>query len=129
MRHLSRIDQIAFGDLVERAHDVQFFDQFSEKGSFTKFDRRGREYWYHRVLEPQEDGLPKLKAQYVGPVDDIEGTKRVENWMALKADYVAHRKLASQLRRSGLPAPAKVEGEIIDHLAKNGLFRLRARRP
>lgn len=126
MRHLSRIDQVAFADLVERAHDVQFSDQFSEKGSFTKFNRRGREYWYHRTLEPQEGGAPKLKAQYVGPVDDPQVTKRVESSMLLKADYVARRKLASQLRRSGLPTPTRIEGEIIDRLAKNGLFRLRA---
>lgn len=126
MRPLSRIDQIAFSDLVERAHDVQFVDQFSEKGSFVKLARRGREYWYHRTLQAQEDGTSKLKAQYVGPVSDPEITKRVENAQLLKADYVVRRKLASQLRRSGLPAPTRIEGEVIDRLAKNGLFRLRA---
>jgi hypothetical protein len=126
MRPLSRLDQIAFADLVERSHDVQFSDQFGEKGSFIKLPRRGREYWYHRKLEPQEDGQQKLKAQYVGPVDDIEITRRVENAQVMKADYVARRKLASQLRRSGLPSPSKTEGEVIDRLAKNGLFRLRA---
>lgn len=126
MRTLSRLDQIAFSDLVERAHDVQFSDQFSEKGSFTKYNRRGRDYWYHRTLEHQSDGTPKLKAQYVGPVDDPEVTKRVESSQILKADYVARRRLASQLRRSGLPTPTKTEGEVIDRLAKNGLFRLRA---
>ncbi|WP_162950168.1 hypothetical protein [Rhizobium jaguaris] len=78
MRVLNRLDQIAFSDLVERAHDVQFLDQFGEKGSFTKLRRHSREYWYHRTLEPQDDGRPKLKALYVGPADDPEVAKRVE---------------------------------------------------
>ncbi|WP_162950169.1 GSU2403 family nucleotidyltransferase fold protein [Rhizobium jaguaris] len=44
----------------------------------------------------------------------------------MKADYVSRRRLASQLRRSGLPSRTRTEGEVISQLAKSGLFRLRA---
>lgn len=125
-REISRGDQVAFAELVERAHDVQFVDQFPEKGSFIKLARGGREYWYHRKLEPQVDGESKLKSRYVGPADDPEVTKRVESAQRLNTEYAARRRLASQLRRSGLPVPFKMDGDIIEALAKGGLFRLRA---
>lgn len=127
MRSLSSLDQTAFSELVERAHDVQFSDQFPTTGSFIKLRRHNREYWYHRTLERGDGSAPpKLRSKYVGPVDDVEVTRRVENASALKADYTARRKLASQLRRSGLPSPSATEGEAIEKLAANGLFRLRA---
>jgi len=127
MRLLSSLDQTAFSELVERAHDVQFSDHFPMAGSFIKLRRHHREYWYHRTLERGDGSAPpKLQSKYVGPVDDVEITRRVENASALKADYMARRKLASQLRRAGLPSPSVIEGEAIEKLAANGLFRLRA---
>jgi len=125
LREISRLDQIAFADLVDRAHDEQFATRFPKKGSFSKMDRRGRSYWYFRHGELLPDGTTKQTAQYVGPADDPEINTRVENWQRQKADYLTRRKLASQLRRSGLPSPTKTEGEVIDCLAKAGLFRLR----
>lgn len=42
MKSLSSIDQAAFSELVERAHDIQFSDQFPVTGSFIKLRRHNR---------------------------------------------------------------------------------------
>jgi hypothetical protein len=120
-RLLSRLDQLAFADLVEKCHDAAFAADFPANGAFVKQMRRGRAYWYYRGYS---GGAQTLK--YVGPADDEAIGRRVEAFAAEKADFRARRELAARLRRAGLPAPLPFDGAVLAALAGAGVFRLRA---
>ena len=71
---------------------------------------RDRRYWYYDL----PDGEGSKKRNYVGPVDDPEITKRVENFKDLKADVRERRKLVSTLvREAYLPRPERWTGDIV----------------
>jgi hypothetical protein len=119
-----------FAELGQRCMDAQFVRDFridkvdgtfSTEGVFFKMKVKDREYWYHKG--PTADGR---KQTYVGPVSDPEITQRVEEFERIKDDQKARRKLVSTLvRESGLPAPDRFTGDVVDALAEAGLFRLR----
>lgn len=123
----SHIDQVTFSDLVQKAFDAEFDENFPENGSFLKQFRKNREYYYYKhYLKSGGDGPTKTSLKYVGPASDPEIVKRVENFERAKVGYRGRRELASKLRRSGYPAPPNLEGLVIAKLAKAGIFRLRA---
>jgi hypothetical protein len=127
VRLLSRLDQLAFADLVEKAHDAAFEAEFPANGAFLKQMRRGRPYWYYRGYEREAEaarGVQTLK--YVGPAGHPDIERRVAAFAGLRADYRVRRELAARLRRAGLPAPLPFEGAVLAALAGAGLFRLRA---
>ncbi|MBP1885023.1 hypothetical protein J2Z50_003313 [Ensifer mexicanus] len=96
---------------------------FPPTGRFVKVRVKDRDYWYF----DQPDGEGGQKRKYVGPVEDPEITKRVEDFSTIKTDYRTRRRLVSSLTRDGgLVAADRSSGVIVEALAAAGLFRLRA---
>ncbi|MGZ2476140.1 hypothetical protein ACVI1N_004495 [Sinorhizobium medicae] len=95
---------------------------FPPIGRFVKVTVKEREYWYF----DQSDGEGGQKRKYVGPAEDPEISKRVEDFSRTKSDYRIRRRLVSSLTRDGgLLAADRTSGLIVETLAAAGLFRLR----
>lgn len=110
-----------YAELAQRALDASFTSEFSTGGRFVTQESRGRRYWYFDMAS----GAAK-KRLYVGPVDDPEISRRVEDFKHLKADVRARRKLVSTLvREAYLPRPEQKSGDVVRALAELGFFRLR----
>ncbi|APH70970.1 nucleotidyltransferase family protein [Aquibium oceanicum] len=121
MQPISHIYQTVYSELAERALDATFKSDFDLRGRFVIQEVKGRRYWY---FDLPEDGTKKRT--YVGPVDDEEITRRVENFKDLKADNRERRRLVSTLvREAYLPRAEALTGDIIKALAAAGFFRLR----
>ena len=122
MQHISHSYQTIYSELAQRALDGAFTSEFSADGRFITAAVKGRRYWYFDM----PDGQGGKKRTYVGPVDDPEVTKRVDNFKDLKTDIRERRKLVSTLvRQAYLPRPERGVGEIVQALADAGFFRLR----
>ncbi len=122
MKPISLAYQTLYSELSQRALDASFSAEFDVRGRFVKAEVKGRRYWYFDM--PNGDG--GKKRTYVGPVDDPEITKRVENFKDLKADFRERRKLVSTLTREAhLPQPERLTGDVVQALAEAGFFRLR----
>lgn len=127
MKQIPNIDQLMFSDLVQKAFDTDFDENFPENGTFLKMKRANREYYYYKAYDTSGgQGPTKTTLKYVGPVDDPEIAKRVESFQRSKTGYRARRDLAAKLRRAGFPSPPRMEGLVIAELARAGIFRLRA---
>lgn len=110
-----------YAELAQRALDASFASEFSTDGRFITQESRGRRYWYFDTAS----GAAK-KRLYVGPVDDPEISRRVDDFKHLKADIRSRRKLVSTLvREAYLPRPEQKSGEVVQALAEAGFFRLR----
>jgi hypothetical protein len=122
MQLLDHTYQTLYSELAQRALDASFSSEFSVAGRFVTMESRGRRYWY---FDMPKEGRGKLR-RYVGPVDDAEITRRVENFKDLKADHRARRKIVSTLvREAYLPRPDRMAGDVVHALAEAGFFRLR----
>ena len=111
-------------ELLDRALDAQFDQDFDEAGAFIKVTAKERDYWYYKPS--LRDGRAD-KRLYVGLVEDPEISKRVGSFRRLKTDYQARRKIVSTLSREArLFAPDRAIGDIVEALWKAGIFRLRA---
>jgi hypothetical protein len=122
-----RID-IAFttliSELLERTLDAQFDADFDETGTFVKQTAKERTYWYY---QPSARKSSTRERKYVGPVDDPDITRRVENFARIKDDYQRRRKIVSTLVRDArLFRPDSRVGDLVEALWKAGIFRLRA---
>lgn len=114
--------QVLYSELAQRSLDASFTSEFSVEGRFIRMESRGRMYWYFDRAKP---GGGKQRT-YVGPIDDPEVNRRVENFKDLKADYRSRAKLVSTLvREAHLPRPDSLGGSIIEALADAGFFRMR----
>lgn len=125
---MSRRIDIAYttlaAELLDRSLDAQFDADFDEAGAFVKVRAKDRDYWYYK---PSVRGGREDKRVYVGPVDDVAITARVNGFRDLKSDFQARRRLVSTLTREGrLFAPQRDIGNIVEALWKAGIFRLRA---
>ncbi|MCK3777006.1 GSU2403 family nucleotidyltransferase fold protein [Ensifer sesbaniae] len=119
---LTHTYQTLYSELSQRALDSSFASEFNVEGRFISAEVKGRRYWYFDL----PDGKGGKKRTYVGPVEDTEITRRVENFKDLKADVRERRKLVSTLvREAYLPRPERQTGEIVQALAEAGFFRLR----
>lgn len=122
MKKISHSYQTLYSELAQRSLDASFTSSFDERGRFVKAAVKGRRYWYFDL--PDDAG--GKKRTYVGPADDPEIARRVENFKDLKADVRERRKLVSTLiREAYLPGPERETGTIIAALEKAGFFRLR----
>jgi len=122
MKTIDHTYQVLYSELAQRTLDAQFSSDFPVEGRFVSMDSGGRRYWYFDMS--RADGGKDRR--YVGPVDDEEISRRVEQFKTLKADNRARRKLVSTLvREAYLPRPESLTGDIIAALAKAGFFRLR----
>lgn len=110
-------------ELLDRALDAQFDQDFDEAGLFRKRKVKGRQYWYYK---PPDRGA-RSPDVYVGPADDPEIAKRVQDFTQIKDDYQKRRKIVSTLvREARLFRPDSRVGNIVEAFWKAGLFRLRA---
>jgi len=122
MQQIPHMYQTLYSELAQRSLDAAFSSEFNVNGRFVTAEVRDRRYWYFDL--PVGEG--GKKRTYVGPVDDPEITKRVENFKDLKADIRERRKLVSTLvREAYLPRPEGKTGDIVQALAEAGFFRLR----
>jgi hypothetical protein len=122
MQKIPHTYQTLYSELAQRSLDAAFSSEFDVNGRFVTAEVRDRRYWYFDL--PVGEG--GKKRTYVGPVDDPEITKRVENFKDLKADIRERRKLVSTLvREAYLPRPEGKTGDIVQALAEAGFFRLR----
>lgn len=122
MQQIPHTYQTLYSELAQRSLDAAFSSEFNVKGRFVTAEVTSRRYWYFDL----PDGEGGKKRTYVGPVDDPEITKRVENFKDLKADIRERRKLVSTLvREAYLPRSERQTGEIVQALAEAGFFRLR----
>src|SRR5262249_55934485 len=123
VRRVEEIDlaaQTLFAELVQRALDAEFDSQYTEKGSFTRKESKGRDYWHYQW----RDGY-KVRNKYVGPVSDAAITERVERFATLKASFKRRQTLVRALIAAGLPTPDPLSGRIVEAFWKAGFFRLR----
>jgi hypothetical protein len=103
MKDISRIDQVMFSDLVQKAFDAEFDENFPENGTFLKQKRSGRDYYYYKAYEPTGGiGPTRTSLRYVGPAEDPEIVRRVEAFARIKAGYRVRRDLAAFTIRPGL---------------------------
>lgn len=107
----------AYRDLLDRALDAAFADDFAGDGSFQRKTVRGRVYWYWRG--------PDRAEKYVGP-ETPELLARVGRHKALRAEEGERRTIVNMLVRAGYPRPPVEIGEVLRALARAGLFRQRA---
>ncbi|TIP27076.1 MAG: hypothetical protein E5X67_17190 [Mesorhizobium sp.] len=122
MQQIPHTYQTLYSELAQRSLDAAFSTEFNIGGRFVTAEVKGRRYWYLDL--PSPDGGKTRR--YVGPVDDPDITRRVENFKDLKADIKERRKLVSTLvREAYLPRPERKTGDIIQALAEAGFFRLR----
>ncbi len=123
MKQIDLIFRTMVAELGQRLLDASFTAEYPLDGRFVPVTVKDRKYWYFDT--PSEDGGKNRR--YVGPVDDIEINRRVENFKFIKDDVKARRKLVSTLvREAGLIAPETLTGNVVEALAQAGLFRLRA---
>jgi hypothetical protein len=127
MREIPQIDQVAFADLAEMCFDAAFDADYPDNGMFIRQTRRGHDYWYFQGYGRVPEGESRRQSlKYVGPAHDPELTKRVEAFARNKVGWRVRKGLASRLRAAGLPSPTRIEGDVLDALARAGIFRLRA---
>jgi len=120
VKELDLVYRTMFAELDQRSLDGSFETAFPITGNFVKIPVKERDYWYFN--DPQAE----KKRSYVGPAEDPEITRRVEEFQRVKNDFKSRRKLVSTLtREAGLPAPERMTGDVVDALERAGLFRLR----
>lgn len=122
LKEIDLIYRTAFAELNQKSIDGQFASDFPLEGRFVSVPVKSRDYWYFDMPTHAGD-----KRRYVGPQDDPEITRRVQEHKDIKDDLRARRRLVSMLLRSGgMSAPDAFAGDVTKALADAGLFRLRA---
>ena len=112
--------QTTYAELLERSAKAAFDEAFTEQGAFTSKTTKGRRYWYFQTSVGE-----KRRQRYVGP-ETSELLERIAHHREIRDDARERRSLVSTLVRSfNLPRPNPELGEIIEALAKAGVFRLR----
>ncbi|OAP37017.1 GSU2403 family nucleotidyltransferase fold protein [Sinorhizobium americanum] len=123
MKPIDMMYQAMLAEVGQRAMDDAWTLDFPPRGRFVKVKVKDRDYWYF----DQPDGEGGQRRKYVGPVEDPEIKKRVEDFSTIKTDFRTRRRLVSSLTRDGgLLAADRNSGVIVEALAAAGLFRLRA---
>ena len=116
----SLILQTTYAELLDRCAQAVFADAFSNDGVFTPKKVRGRRYWYFQL--PTKDGRGQ---KYVGP-ETPELLQRIELHQRARDDERERRTLVTTLIRSfGMPEPVPEIGNIVEALARAGVFRQR----
>jgi hypothetical protein len=106
-----------FAELTQRTLDAQFAADFPLEGWFVTVTVKDRDYWYFDLPTPQG----KDKRSYVGPHSDEAITERVKAHKEIKDNIRERRRMASTLRRAGLPGPGPFAGDVTKALADAGL--------
>ncbi len=121
MKNLPLSLQTAYADLVDRCASAAFEDDFSDGGTFTAKEVRGRNYWYFQSAT--EQGRTQ---KYVGP-ETPALLEKIKQHKVGRNDQRDRQAVVSMLVRSAyLPRPTPEIGNIVNTLSKAGVFRLRA---
>jgi hypothetical protein len=122
MKQIDLMFRTMVAELQQRAFDDDWSEDFPPTGRFVPVKVGARVYFYF----DQPDGEGGQRRRYVGPADDEGISLRVAEQRGHKTDYKGRRKLVSTLtREAGLIAPERQTGEVVEALARAGLFRLR----
>jgi hypothetical protein len=113
--------QTTYAELLDRCASAAFNEAFAEEGTFIAKIVKDRKYWYF------QSGTGESRTQrYVGP-ETPELLERIARHREIRDDVRERRALISTLVRSfGLPRPIPEIGNVLNALAKAGVFRLRA---
>jgi hypothetical protein len=113
--------QTVYADLLDRAFNDAFAEDFPDNGSFVSKVRNGRRYWY---FQPNDvEGRPQ---KYVGP-ETPELLTKIQSHKRSTGDAKQRRTIVTSLHNSvGLPRPGDQVGAILETLSRAGVFRLRA---
>lgn len=115
----SLVMQTTYAELVQRCAATAFQDAFPENGSFISKTIKGKRYWYF-----QESSNEGRAQRYVGP-ETPELLEQISNHKQARDDERERRALVFTLVRAyGLPRVIPEFGNIINALAKAGVFRL-----
>jgi hypothetical protein len=127
MERITLAHQTLFAELQQQCLDAAFDEQFPENGSFVTKTQKGKKYWYYEGYDTTSGGKTEARkySKYVGPHDDPEIAKRVEEFRRSKTSYRERRSLVTSLRDIGLPTPPAFVGDVVEALWKAGIFRLR----
>ena len=127
MERITLAHQTLFAELQQQCLDAAFDEQFPENGSFVTKTLKGKKYWYYEGYRTTSGGQTEARkySKYVGPHDDPEISKRVEEFRRSKTSYRERRSLVASLRDIGLPTPPAFVGDVVEVLWKAGIFRLR----
>lgn len=121
-KRLSRLEQLAFAQLVDLSHHRVASD-FPMNGSFVKANRDNGPHWYFQWHQKPADGSPgKQTRKYVGRVGDPAIEALREAHIVTHERYRERRSIAASLRRASLPAPLPFAGAVIDAIQKSGAF-------
>ncbi|MFN7023280.1 MAG: GSU2403 family nucleotidyltransferase fold protein [Pseudorhizobium sp.] len=122
MRTIDLMYQTMLAELVQRSMDAAWTADFPPEGRFITAQVKDKRYWYIDI----PDGKGGKSRRYVGPAEDPEISKRVQDFKRDKEDYRARRRMVTSLtREGGMIAPDTLTGDIVEALAAGGLFRLR----
>jgi hypothetical protein len=112
--------QTTYAELLQRCAATAFNDAFPEDGTFISKTIKGKRYWYFQ--QSSDDGRAQ---KYVGP-ETPELLEQISNHKIARDDERERRTLVATLVRAyGLQRPIPEFGNIIEALAKAGVFRLR----
>ena len=122
---LSLIAQTTYAELLDLSHLLVFHAAFAEAGTFSAKNVKGRRYWYFQPAR-RSAGTATISQRYVGPETD-ELLQRIAQHRQAKREQNAQRDMVRALVHSyGLPAPLPAVGQVVEGLARSGVFRLRA---
>lgn len=122
MKPIDLVYQTMLAELGQRVLDAAWTADFPPEGRFQRVTVDDRQYWYFDI----PDGKGGKTRRYVGPALDPEISMRAETHRLQKDDLRARRRMVSTLtREGGMTAPDALSGDIVETLARGGLFRLR----
>lgn len=122
MKALSALDSVAFSELLDLCLAEPSRQAWPLNGSFVKHIRNGSgSYWYFKGYEKTTEG-GRQTLDYLGKAGDPGTEAVVVAHAQASTAYTNRRRLASRLRRAGLPSPHAMEGVMAQVLATTGLF-------
>lgn len=115
--------QTTYAELLDLSSVLAFETAFEEPGTFSAKTVKGSKYWYFRPSRPSSGA--DSPQRYVGP-ERAELLERIAQHRQAKRDQSAQRALVRSLVHSyGLPAPLPAVAQVVEGLARSGVFRLR----
>jgi hypothetical protein len=122
VRKIDMMYTTMLAELGQRSLDESFATEFPLNGRFVSVPVKGRRYWYFDL--PRPNGV---KRSYVGTANDVEVSKMIEDFSAIKENLKNRRRLVATLtREGGMNAPSKFMGDVVEAVASTGLFPSRA---
>src|ERR1700693_4239377 len=115
--------QTTYAELLDSSSVFAFETAFQEPGTFSAKTVKGSKYWYFRPSRLSSGG--DSPQRYVGP-ETAELLERIAQHRQAKGEQRAERGLVLSLVHSyGRPAPLPAVAQVVEGLARSGVFRLR----